>query len=480
MALIDLAVFSSAQQAMVKQRVEQARLFLRYWCDRALPNGAADSHGIRISGALDLTRLDHGLAPVNPESRNGPGIDAAVKRKIAQGETAVIFQGATWGVFWRQPGQFTIIAPATGGPREVSAVAGTWSLEPVYLKLRQIQVLVAGYMVVDLLLLEMLGLYLLGRVTVRPVKRLLRRAETHGEEDQLFAVVGVEEDDYSRLSRALNRIFGRIQQDRQTLASTVERLEIANRELGQAQKDVQRAEKLAAIGRLSAGLAHEIGNPLGIVTGYLDLLRQPDLSDAERDDIVMRTQTEVSRIGRIMRQLLDLARTSPEATATFGVHELVRETAQIFNCQPLTRGIDIRMDLNAAQDCVLADPEKLRQVFLNLMINAADAISATGTDRSGTLTIATENGDGLIRIQFHDNGVGIAPEHLPSIFDPFFTTKAPGKGTGLGLAVSFMIVEAFGGRMAARSQPGQGTTMEVSLPLVPGAAALQIEVEGNH
>jgi two-component system NtrC family sensor kinase len=102
---------------------------------------------------------------------------------------------------------------------------------------------------------------------------------------------------------------------------------------------------------------------------------------------------------------------------------------------------------------------------LNLMINAADAIKACGPGHAGQLTITTSAVDGFIRLHFQDNGAGIAAEHLPLIFDPFFTTKKPGQGTGLGLAVSFMIVEALGGRMAAYSKPGQGTTLELELPL---------------
>jgi len=147
------------------------------------------------------------------------------------------------------------------------------------------------------------------------------------------------------------------------------------------------------------------------------------------------------------------------------VHELIRETAQVFAYQPLTAAIRLSTELVAACDRVHGDHERLRQVFLNLMINAADAIRARGKDTPGELRIRTQNAENRLQICFEDDGTGIAPEDLSLIFDPFFTTKAPGEGTGLGLAVSYMIVEAFGGRISVQSEVGVGTRMQIDLPL---------------
>jgi signal transduction histidine kinase len=137
--------------------------------------------------------------------------------------------------------------------------------------------------------------------------------------------------------------------------------------------------------------------------------------------------------------------------------------------------IELSLDLAAENDTVLADPNQLRQVFLNLIINAADAISGPDGPKGGKLKISTLRGDNgdqagktasdQLNIQFSDNGPGIAEENLSNIFDPFFTTKDPGRGTGLGLSVSFMIVESLGGKMTGTSEVGKGTTMEISLPL---------------
>jgi len=137
--------------------------------------------------------------------------------------------------------------------------------------------------------------------------------------------------------------------------------------------------------------------------------------------------------------------------------------------------VELSLKLAAEEDTVLADSNQLRQVFLNLIINAADAVSVEGGDTGGKLEITTaletdadpdtKNAAARLKILFIDDGPGIAEENLGNIFDPFFTTKEPGRGTGLGLSVSFMIVECLGGTMTALSEHGRGTTMNISLPL---------------
>ena len=242
-----------------------------------------------------------------------------------------------------------------------------------------------------------------------------------------------------------------------------------------AQRDIIRAEKLASVGRLSAGIAQEIGNPIGIVMGYLELLRHADITEDERDEYIQRTEDEIERINNIIRQLLEISRPSNSGRTAVSVHDIVQDTADVLHVQPLMSDIELSLDLAAEFDTVLADANQLRQVFLNLIINAADAISCDKNIVDGKLIISTihgENGDngsknapGKLKILFSDNGPGIAEENLSNIFDPFFTTKDPGRGTGLGLSVSFMIVESLGGKMTGTSEMGKGTTLEISLPL---------------
>jgi signal transduction histidine kinase len=270
----------------------------------------------------------------------------------------------------------------------------------------------------------------------------------------------------------------RISDGREKLQETVRSLEESNIDLKKAQGDIIQAEKLASVGRLTSGIAHEIGNPIGIVLGYLELLQQSDIAASERNEYIQRAQAEINRISIILRQLLDFSRPSPGSTEIVSVHALLEDILEIVRVQPLMAHITLDLDTGARIDRVSADPNQLRQVFLNLIINAADAIAAGPDPENGRVTVesrvpepaASAHGTGpaMIRLRFSDNGPGISPQDLGNIFDPFFTTKDPGKGTGLGLSVCFMIIEKMGGRIFAESREKEGTAITIYLPLVSG------------
>jgi signal transduction histidine kinase len=237
------------------------------------------------------------------------------------------------------------------------------------------------------------------------------------------------------------------------------------------------------VGRLSAGIAHEIGNPIGIVMGYLELIKQKDISNAERDEYIHRTEAEIERINTIIRQLLEISRPSNAGLKVVSVHDLIDDIAEVLDMQPLMSSIALERRLEAQNDKVLADSNQLRQVFLNLMINATDAISSDGKAVNGKLLIQSsltgetpeqpQEPKTHLKIMFVDNGPGIPEENIGNIFDPFYTTKEPGKGTGLGLSVSFMIIEGFGGKMTVSSDIGEGTTMTLLLPIVETDAGIE-------
>jgi signal transduction histidine kinase len=234
------------------------------------------------------------------------------------------------------------------------------------------------------------------------------------------------------------------------------------------------------VGRLSAGIAHEIGNPIGIVMGYLELIKQKDIPAAEKEEYIYRTEAEIERINTIIRQLLEISRPSKAGLKAVSVHDLIDDITEVLNVQPLMSNIEFECRLEAQNDKILADSNQLRQVFLNLIINAADAISSEDNVNSGKLLIQsslvsataeqTQDQKTHLKIMFIDNGPGISEENIANIFDPFYTTKEPGKGTGLGLSVSFMIIEGFGGKMNVSSKIGEGTTMTLLLPVVESEA----------
>ena len=397
------------------------------------------------------------------------------QKAIIAGEKKIQFYGTSWSIFWNQKARMILSAPLMKNGASVGGISIVIPLDRIHHTLRRSQRFLFIYIFINFTILTVVGIYRVSKLYLQPLARLAKRAADYKEDEDLIFSVRKEDNELNSLSTALNSMLKRISADKEKLKSTVQSLERANLELKQAQRDIIRAEKLASVGRLSAGIAHEIGNPIGIVIGYLELLRRPDITEDERDEYIQRTQDEIERINNIIRKLLEISRPSNSDRTAVSVHYIVRDTADVLHFQPLMSNIELSLDLVAEDDTVLADPNQLRQVFLNLIINAADAISGDEKINGGKLKISTtieKNGDhgsqatsDQLQIMFADNGPGIAEENLSNIFDPFFTTKDPGRGTGLGLSVSFMIVESLGGKMTGSSELGEGTTMVISLPL---------------
>jgi signal transduction histidine kinase len=418
----------------------------------------ADDHRQVVFGARECTLPDD--------------LAACARRAMESGRKEDTYTGSSWGVFGPRRHQAVISAPLVVEGRAVAGFSLAMPLDRVHRELGRSQRFLWVYLFLNTAILGFLGIYRVFKLYLQPVSRLAQRAEEYkNETDEIVFSVRKEDNELNRLSNALNGMLRRISADREKLRATVSSLERANAELKRAQKEIVRAEKLASVGRLSAGIAHEIGNPIGIVLGYLELLKQGDVEAGERLEYIRRAENEIERINRIIRQLLEVSRPSPSAMQTVRVHEIVDDLAELLHLQPLTAHIDLELALSAGEDRVVADPDQLRQVFLNLIINAADATRSHSGDGKGRLRVTTAlkpdegDGRGSIEICFADNGPGIPEASLECIFDPFFTTKEPGKGTGLGLSVSYMIIEGFGGKISARSEVGVGTTLMISLPV---------------
>jgi len=178
----------------------------------------------------------------------------------------------------------------------------------------------------------------------------------------------------------------------------------------------------------------------------------------------------VTRINQIIRQLLDFSRPSSGKPEQTQVHKVVTKMVNMLKPQPMMEDIKVSLALNAVNDVVFADPNELQQVFLNIIMNAADALSEKAPGGQGdpekAVVISTENRNSVIEVKFSDNGPGISRDKLAQIFDPFFTTKDPGRGTGLGLSVCYKIVESLGGSIRAESVEGEGMTIMVTFPLI--------------
>ena len=401
-------------------------------------------------------------------------------RKVMQSKKQeASFFGTTWGVFWKQRRDLILSTPLLQDGQTLAGASIVLPLERIYHSLRHSQKMLFVFLFINTAILTFIGIYRLSKVYFQPLARLARRAEDYREDDEMLFSVRKQDNELHKLSVSLNSMLKRISADKEKLRSTVNSLEAANLQLKKAQQEIIRAEKLASVGRLSAGIAHEIGNPIGIVMGYLELLKQKDIPVAEREEYIHRTEAEIERINMIIRQLLEISRPSNAGFKVVAVHDLIDDVAQVLDVQPLMSNIELECRLEAENDRVLADSNQLRQVFLNLVINAVDAISSAGKADGGKLLIQssltgetpeqTIGPKAHLKIMFIDNGPGIPAENIGNIFDPFYTTKDPGKGTGLGLSVSFMIIEGFGGKMTVRSDVGKGTTLTLLLPVVEDA-----------
>jgi PAS domain S-box-containing protein len=225
------------------------------------------------------------------------------------------------------------------------------------------------------------------------------------------------------------------------------------------EQQVLSSEKLASIGKLAAGVAHEINNPLGGILNCLYNLRKGHLSPQREREYLTSMEDGLRRVQKIVRQLLDFSQQHDPELSPTEVNPLIERVLMLTNYAFEGTGVGLRRELGGELPLLMADRHMLEQVLMNLILNAVQAIKGNGmvTVRSGT--------DGTwCTIEVEDTGCGIPPDVLPKIFDPFFTTKGQGEGTGLGLSVSLGIVERHGGAIAVKSQVGQGTTFIVKLP----------------
>jgi two-component system NtrC family sensor kinase len=263
----------------------------------------------------------------------------------------------------------------------------------------------------------------------------------------------------------LGTALGEINQFTQKLEIKVEE---RTQQLKAAQKKLLHNDRLASLGQLSASVAHEINNPVSGVLN-LSMLMQRMLKDdgippdriQEFRKYLSQVVNETARVGRIVSDLLSFSRRSKPQRAPADLNRIVKTTLSLAQHKMKLSNVSVEQNLCENLPLAACDPSQMQQVVLNLLLNAAEATQSKG-DRH--VRVSTEAADGEVRLVIADNGEGIQPENLAKIFDPFFTTKSEGKGVGLGLAVSYGIVQEHGGDIEVKSQVGQGATFIVSLP----------------
>jgi signal transduction histidine kinase len=228
------------------------------------------------------------------------------------------------------------------------------------------------------------------------------------------------------------------------------------------ERQLQRADKLASLGQISTGIAHEINNPLGIMLGYTQLLLRDHSPGSQIHDDLKTIEKHARNCKTIVEDLLKFARGAKTVKALVDVNECIKEVYSLLSHQFELDNISLQACLDDSVPEIVADAEKLKQVFMNLLVNAKQAIA-----RNGQITVTTRVDDSKdnIQISIEDSGCGIPQELIYKIFDPFFTTKPVGEGTGLGLSVSYGIIQDHNGRIEVESRPGNGAKFVITLPV---------------
>jgi two-component system, NtrC family, sensor kinase len=486
MLLINVVMLNLYEKDLVTEKEKTGSLLLsgmEYIIGNTLKDGEQGLKNIRFGAdfsSLVQEMLDtggyRGIAIVNGsgESVFTIGLDNDKKQyALTLAMTAmntliqsVNYRGRTWGVLWPRKSELYLSSPLKHKGRVIGGVSVISSLEPVYEALRKSERLVIIYVAIDTLVLALVGIYLLSRIVVNPIHSLLRMTEEYEDSESILAAGEAPENEIGNLTRALANMLKRLDENKNELKSHIVSLEKANKKLKAAQNEIVQSEKLASVGRLAAGIAHEIGNPIGIILGYIDLIMRGDLTPEEEKDFLTRVEGEISRVNTIIRQLLDFSRSSEEERINLNIHSLITDTVEMLKPQSGMKKIAISLLLAAENDNVIADKNQMQQVFLNILINSIDALSEEGeTMENAQIHIVSKNRNGLLELEFIDNGPGIPVDKLDHIFDPFFTTKDPGQGTGLGLSVCYRIIQAAKGAIRAESSPGKGMKIRMELPL---------------
>jgi two-component system NtrC family sensor kinase len=262
--------------------------------------------------------------------------------------------------------------------------------------------------------------------------------------------------------------------------SIVRRMEGIDTEKEQLGQQLVRASRLAELGEMAAGFAHEINNPLQIMTSeqalvetiFADMIQKGDLREsqdlADLKDSMDQIKLQIGRCAKITQAILKFGRKSEPVSKDIDLVAFIPEATSMIAKKASVNGIAVKEEISDQTPVVRGDPSMLQQVLLNLYNNAMDAIMERHGTEGGELVVASgPDEDGKAKISVTDNGIGISPENLKKIYSPFFTTKPVGKGTGLGLSVCYGIVDSMGGVMEVTSQRGVGTTFTIRLPAAP-------------
>lgn len=426
------------------------------------------------------TRLDHLLAPLPsdticavwkwsgntflpvrlPDTEDtAPGSEQQLARlrHIAEPQFILSYPNAWFRPPVRGTSYYKVTMPLYGENGFVGALQMQFPLESVGRRMRGSFRILLVYVFLYGTVLFFFGLYQLNRNVVRPVGRLMTstRHVAEGNLEEKVSEAGPAE--IASLAHSFNLMIDALRASQERTDGHIRHLQQTNRELKQARAELLRSERMASIGHLAAGMAHEIGNPLTAVVGYLELLKM-ELPKGNARHIVDHAGAELERIDQLVRDVLDYAKPASDREELIDPCEMVRQAMTMLHRQGMFENVTLVDDLPGQLPHVKIVPHRLLQVCVNLLVNARD-VSFPG----GRILVTGGVSGHEIWLTIADQGQGIPAQNLQHIFDPFFTTKAPGKGRGLGLAVCHRVVDEAGGTIEVKSEVGKGTAFKVTL-----------------
>jgi two-component system NtrC family sensor kinase len=369
-----------------------------------------------------------------------------------------------------------IMALENTGPTQIGVVSVTLAFDEKHSSAARLRRLIYPLMLLAIVAITLMTYFLFRHIVYKPIDNLLLAMSRAEKGDLAAEVERAAPDEIGLLTSRFNRMLGRIRQmteqlnlDQRRLEDRVheataeiadrnEQLEEANLQLFEMQRQLTQLERLAAAGQLAAQFAHEVGTPLNLISGHVQLLR----ARASDDRIIKRLDIiagQIERITHIVRSMLDSTRRPQPQLEAIDINALLARILDATQPTLVARNVELHTSMSEGLPLIDADADQLQQVFINLINNSLDAMPA-----GGKLTVTTARDHDAVVIELADSGEGIAEEQIDLIFEPMFTTKH-GRGTGLGLTVVRQIISEHNGQVDVESEPGRETTFRIRLPI---------------
>lgn len=516
--LIGIVVLKIAEHNLIKQKIESGKIVITgiqtgldtFWFGRNTLIYDSDdvetlNRLIRKTGDnLQLLRfrlIDRNMrviAAPNPSMMGVYTEDRVIREAFFTGKTEWKFIGEHGAFGFGLFDEVTFTGPLRLDGKIVAVARFAMPLGDVSMSLSGTLNILYLYTLLDVLLVLTLGGFLMMVFIVRPLNELRRSTERiiHGDLDH--PIVAKSQNEIGLLARDLETLRQTLEGKESTVQDQMRSLESLNKQLKRIRDQLIHTDRLAYIGRVAAGVAHEIGNPLGSIYGYLEILKTSKDDPGVFSDVIERIEGEIGRIDRIVRELLDFSRPQKESSGPVDLFALVSECVEILKSQRVLDKVKVEIPFNPSNLTIYAEAGQIKQVFLNLMINAVDAMGGEGNvdvgimhgtyDKQSALMpllgfepeldtgetaytdiekrgivfssrIPYTEGEKIVMVSIRDNGPGIDRKNLENIFESFFTTKEKSKGTGLGLSICQRIVESFGGVLRVQSRRNEGTVV---------------------